>query len=101
MTNPLPDLLGAAMLDELEKDGSNLSHPLEDKDSRGYTACFHLNRELTETLYSLIPMVCSAGAGAGEQRYVQRGGGTPVEIFDGEQEYVTLTIPQPQAVIKE
>lgn len=38
------------MLDELEKDGSNLSHPQEDKDSRGYTACFYLNRELTETL---------------------------------------------------
>jgi phage regulator Rha-like protein len=38
------------MLDELEKDGSNLSHPQEDKDSRGYTTCFHLNRELTETL---------------------------------------------------
>lgn len=39
-----------AMLDELEKDGSNLSHPREDKDARGYTTCFHLNRELTDTL---------------------------------------------------
>lgn len=39
-----------SMLDELEKDGSNLSHPVEDKDSRGYTACFYLNRELTDTL---------------------------------------------------
>lgn len=39
-----------AMLDELKKDDSNLNHPQEDKDSRGYTACFHLNRELTETL---------------------------------------------------
>lgn len=74
MTNPLPDLLGAAMLDEQA-----------------------LRRNMSETLYSLIPMVCSAGAG--EQRYVQRCGGTPVEIFDSEQEYVTLTIPQPQAII--
>jgi phage antirepressor YoqD-like protein len=39
-----------AMLDELKKDDSNLNHPQEDKDSRGYTTCFHLNRELTETL---------------------------------------------------
>ena len=38
------------MLDELEKDGSDLIHPQEDKDLRGYTTCFHLNRELTETL---------------------------------------------------
>ena len=38
------------MLDELGKDGSELSHPQEDKDSRGYTSCFYLNRELTETL---------------------------------------------------
>ncbi len=37
-------------LDELKKDDPNLDHPLEDKDSRGYTICFHLNRELTETL---------------------------------------------------
>ena len=39
-----------AMLDELKKDDPNLDHPLEDKDSRGYTTGFHLNRELTETL---------------------------------------------------
>ena len=39
-----------AMLDELKKDGSDLIHPQEDKDLRGYTTCFHLNRELTETL---------------------------------------------------
>jgi hypothetical protein len=58
-----------------------------------------MRQRMSETLYSLIPMVCSDGAG--EQRYVQRCGGTPVEIFDGEQEYVTLTIPQPQAFIKE
>lgn len=38
------------MLDELEKDGSDLSHVREDKDARGYTENFHLNRELTETL---------------------------------------------------
>lgn len=38
------------MLDELEKDGSDLSHVREDKDSRGYTENFHLDRELTETL---------------------------------------------------
>jgi phage antirepressor YoqD-like protein len=39
-----------AMLDELKKDDPNLDHPREDKDSRGYTTCFHLKRELTETL---------------------------------------------------
>ena len=39
-----------AMLDELRKDGSILIHAQEDKDSRGYTTCFHLNRELTDTL---------------------------------------------------
>lgn len=38
------------MLDELKKDGSDLSHVREDKDARGYTAMFHLNRELTDTL---------------------------------------------------
>lgn len=39
-----------AMLDELKKDGSDLSHVREDKDARGYTAMFHLDRELTDTL---------------------------------------------------
>ena len=59
------------MLDELEKDGPNLDHEKdgpdldhlpdgpelnhlqgyrEDKDERGYTACFYLNKELTYTL---------------------------------------------------
>jgi phage antirepressor YoqD-like protein/phage regulator Rha-like protein len=38
------------MLDELEKDGSDLSHVQETKDTRGYTENFHLDRELTETL---------------------------------------------------
>lgn len=38
------------MLDALEKDGSDLSHVREDKDARGYTKQFHLDRELTETL---------------------------------------------------
>ncbi|TCL26804.1 phage regulator Rha-like protein [Azotobacter chroococcum] len=38
------------MLDALEKDGSDLSHVGEDKDARGYTKQFHLDRELTETL---------------------------------------------------
>jgi phage antirepressor YoqD-like protein len=38
------------MLDQLLKDGAILSHPHEDKDLRGYTTCFHLNRELTDTL---------------------------------------------------
>lgn len=39
------------MIEELEKDGSNLSHQYsEEKDQRGYTDCFHLDRELTETL---------------------------------------------------
>lgn len=40
-----------ALLDALKKDGSVLSHQCtEEKDARGYTACFHLDRELTETL---------------------------------------------------
>jgi len=38
------------MLEELKKDGSDLSHVQEDKDARGYTTCFYLSRELTETL---------------------------------------------------
>lgn len=38
------------MLDALEKDGSDLSHVRDDKDARGYTKQFHLDRELTETL---------------------------------------------------
>lgn len=37
------------MLDAL-KDDSILNHVREDKDARGYTAMFHLNRELTDTL---------------------------------------------------
>ncbi|MBD9406271.1 phage regulatory protein/antirepressor Ant [Acidovorax sp. ACV02] len=39
-----------AMLDEITADGSDLSHVREEKDARGYTAMFHLNRELTDTL---------------------------------------------------
>lgn len=39
-----------AMLDELKKDDPDLDHPQESTDSRGYTTCFYLNRELTETL---------------------------------------------------
>ena len=39
-----------SMLDDLLKDDSPLNHPKEDKDSRGYTTCFYLSRELTETL---------------------------------------------------
>lgn len=39
-----------AMLDALTDDGSDLSHVREDKDVRGYTAAFQLDRELTETL---------------------------------------------------
>lgn len=45
------------MLDELCADGPNLGHLREDKDARGYTAMFHLDRELTDTLltgYSAI-----------------------------------------------
>lgn len=38
-----------AMLEELEKDGPVLGHQ-EERDSRGYTTAFQLNRELTETL---------------------------------------------------
>lgn len=38
------------MLDALEKDGPVLGHVREDKDNRGYTENFHLDRELTETL---------------------------------------------------
>lgn len=46
------------MLDALEKDGSDLSHVREDKDTRGYTTAFHLDRELTDTLLTgyNIPM---------------------------------------------
>lgn len=40
------------MLEVLKKDDPNLDHPREDKDSRGYTDCFHLGRELTITLVS-------------------------------------------------
>lgn len=36
-----------AMLGELKKDDPFLDHPQEDKDARGYTTCFYLNRELT------------------------------------------------------
>lgn len=38
------------MLDELKKDGSDVSHVREDLDGRGYTSNFHLDRELTELL---------------------------------------------------
>lgn len=38
------------MLDALAKDGPVLGHAREDKDARGYTTNFHLDRELTETL---------------------------------------------------
>jgi phage antirepressor YoqD-like protein len=38
------------MVAALKEDGADLRHVREDKDSRGYTACFHLNKELTETL---------------------------------------------------
>lgn len=38
-----------AMLEAL-KDDPNVDHPREDKDARGYTTAFHLNRELTDTL---------------------------------------------------
>ncbi|MCX2694296.1 phage antirepressor KilAC domain-containing protein [Pseudomonas sp. DCB_CB] len=38
------------MLDALKDDGSDLSHVREEKDSRGYTSEFYLDRELTETL---------------------------------------------------
>lgn len=37
------------MLNDL-KDGSELSHVKEEKDTRGYTVAFHLNKELTLTL---------------------------------------------------
>lgn len=38
------------MISALAKDGADLRHVLEDKDARGYTENFHLDRELTETL---------------------------------------------------
>lgn len=38
------------VLDALKQDGSDVSHVQEDKDGRGYTSCFHLDREITETL---------------------------------------------------
>ena len=39
-----------AMLSELKNDDPKMDHPREDKDSRGYTTCFHLSRELTDCL---------------------------------------------------
>lgn len=38
------------MLEELGKDGPVLGHVREDRDARGYTTNFHLDKELTETL---------------------------------------------------
>lgn len=38
------------MLQALAEDGADLRHVREDKDGRGYTTNFHLDRELTETL---------------------------------------------------
>ncbi|WP_144958489.1 Rha family transcriptional regulator [Pseudomonas oryzihabitans] len=38
------------MVDQLVRDGSDLSHLREDRDSRGYVRCVHLDKELTETL---------------------------------------------------
>lgn len=38
------------MLEALAEDGADLRHVAEEKDSRGYTKQFHLDRELTETL---------------------------------------------------
>jgi len=38
------------MLDALSEDGPVLDHVREDRDARGYTTNFHLDRELTETL---------------------------------------------------
>ncbi len=38
------------MIADLEKDGPVLGHLSELKDSRGYTTCFHLDRDLTDTL---------------------------------------------------
>lgn len=37
------------MLSELE-DAPDMGNAIEEKDARGYTACFHLDRELTQTL---------------------------------------------------
>lgn len=38
------------MIKVLEEDGADLRHLQEEKDGRGYTSCFHLDRDLTETL---------------------------------------------------
>ena len=38
------------MLDDLQKEDPKLEYPKEDKDNRGYTSCFHLNKELSITL---------------------------------------------------
>lgn len=38
------------MIEALQNDGADLRHVREEKDGRGYTACFILDRELTETL---------------------------------------------------
>lgn len=39
-----------SMLDDLKKDDPTLDHPIEEKDARGYTTCFHLSRDLTDCL---------------------------------------------------
>lgn len=38
------------MVKSLEDDGADLRHLMEEKDGRGYTRCFRLDKELTETL---------------------------------------------------
>lgn len=48
-TNIIRDI--RTMLEDLEDD-SNLSHVSEEKDNRGYTACFNLPKDLTITLIS-------------------------------------------------
>ena len=39
-----------SMISELKQDDPRMDDPQEEKDSRGYTSCIYLNRELTDTL---------------------------------------------------
>lgn len=39
-----------SMISELKQDDPKTDDPQEEKDSRGYTSCIYLNRELTDTL---------------------------------------------------
>ena len=66
-----------AMLDELKKDDPNMDHPQEDKDARGYTTCYHLNRELTETLLTGYSASARLKVIRRSHNHEQQGNGRP------------------------